>query len=202
MKNNTKILIIIIILIIVIIIGGYFALKPKQQPVVQQVPKTFLDKTSNWKTYANTKYGFKFDYPSNMAFFVNGPEIFNSGTQPSSLENLQLGLSENGDNYLNISIYDNKITKVVGNDYDWNERPCGEMTFSPDDKIDSSTKIQFGGYKTLVLTVKSFKENKYNHFYCINYPLNPVVVSYTDFNQIYTDNQTVAKILSTLKFTK
>lgn len=61
MKNNQKIL--IVILIIVIIIGGYFALKTKQQPAVQQAPITSAD-TTNWKTYTNIRYGFEFKYPA------------------------------------------------------------------------------------------------------------------------------------------
>jgi hypothetical protein len=66
--NNQKIFTIIVI-IAVIVIGGYFAWSKKSRE--SNVNPVSNNITPNWKTYANTQYGFEFKYPSDYNIFEN-----------------------------------------------------------------------------------------------------------------------------------
>jgi len=177
---------ILVVIGIIILAGaaGYFALVKKQEPIPQQI--TAEDETTNWKTYSNEKYGFKFKYPLDLIVFEDGPYNSQSGTQPNSLETVSVG------QFVNIEIFNPGIVK---NDYDWPERPCGEWSFSPDDKPLLSEPIIFADYKTLHVVTRTSSET--SDYYCVNYPQNPLVIS---FDQ--TQENQVKKILSTFKFIK
>jgi len=85
MKNNQKgfaNVVLIGVLVILIGIGGYFVLKEKQSPVVQQVPITSAGEIANWKTYTNTQYGFEFKYPETYSY----NETTNNNWFPNSFE--------------------------------------------------------------------------------------------------------------------
>ncbi|HEV7423773.1 MAG TPA: PsbP-related protein [Candidatus Paceibacterota bacterium] len=72
MKNNQKgfiSLVLIGALVVVVAIGGYFVWSKKPSQSNQQQVSTTPASTStlaDWKTYTNTKYGFEFNYPSNL----------------------------------------------------------------------------------------------------------------------------------------
>lgn len=64
-----------IIVLILILLGtiGYFLVRKSSQNTNQPL----VDETANWKTYANSEYGFEFKYPENLvADEVNGSSNF------------------------------------------------------------------------------------------------------------------------------
>ncbi|EKD64754.1 MAG: hypothetical protein ACD_50C00309G0005 [uncultured bacterium] len=72
-SSKTFIILIVVILIAAVGMGGYFlganqnqVVQPPTQPIVPatQFSPTPVDETANWKTYTNTKVGFRIKYPS------------------------------------------------------------------------------------------------------------------------------------------
>jgi hypothetical protein len=124
MKNNQKSftsLILIGVIIVLVAIGGYFIWKKNHQAVsvvpqtlTQPVVATNTDKTSDWKTFSSTKYGygFSFDYPSNWKVTekidTNGrpyvdltSDIFSSDPQLSGIPEEEIQFSAVDTNYFN-----------------------------------------------------------------------------------------------------
>jgi hypothetical protein len=112
MKNNQKgfaSMVLIGVIVVLVAVGGYFAFVKKSEPITQQpvqAPVTtqentptpitqapnvekqnadyqaLINETANWKTYANTQYGFEFKYPSDWKFhdgskFKKQPGVYN-----------------------------------------------------------------------------------------------------------------------------
>jgi hypothetical protein len=123
-----------------------------------------------WKTYRNNRFGFQFRYPPDRSVSDGGPYASRSGTQPDSLDTLQIRAK--GDRLeKDISVFS---PGIVHGDYDWPERPCGEWTFGPDHGPLSSERIWFAGQKTLHVMARNCggaDSPQTNNYYCVNYPL-------------------------------
>ncbi|GEM_PF-3561447 len=153
--------------------GG--SLKPSQSQV----------DTSTWKTYRNQAYGFQISYPGDLKLLEQGPNSYElqlregkqiSGTQAPLLDTFEFKNVNNKTVFL-INIADQKKFPVVSGEYDWQLRTCGEEGFAT---IQSQAKTTIFGYK--VLHVTSLSENQgqlqQNNFYCINFPLNPIILHF------------------------
>lgn len=130
---------------------------------------------SGWKTYRSKRFGFRFQYPPGSSVVDGGPYTSQSGTQPESLDALQIR-GEGHRLEIDISVYK---PGIVRGDYDWPERPCGEWTFGPDGGPLSSERMRFAGQKTLHVIARNFRGGhsaETNNYYCVNNPRNPVVI--------------------------
>jgi len=155
--------------------------------------------TSGWLTYTSSQYGFSFEYPPGMKIQDGGPYTSQSGTQPDSLDGIEVYDTTAGPKLFEIDVYSPGI--VQGN-YGWPERPCGEWTFGPDSGPLSSQDIMFAGQRTLYLVSREFGANgtatssfETNNYYCVNYSANPIVIS---FDQAQANQ--IQSILATFQF--
>jgi hypothetical protein len=168
-----------------------FTFKPSLSTQITATPGVSAP-TSTWKTYSNNKFGFQFQYPSNVSVSDEGPYTSQSGSQPDSLDVVRIS---GADSNVGIAVFNSGI---VHGDYNWPERPCGEWTFGPDSGPLSSEKIIFAGEKTLHLVVRGSGDNTspaVNNFYCINYSPNPIVINFNQPPSLETQ-----KILASFKF--
>ena len=132
-------------------------------------------RNSGWKTYRNKRFNFQFQYPPGSSVIDGGPYTSQSGTQPESLDALQIR-GEGNHLEIDISVYK---PGIVRGDYDWPERPCGEWTFGPDRGPLSSERTRFADQKTLHVLARNFRSGhsaQTNNYYCVNFPRYPMVI--------------------------
>lgn len=153
--------------------------------------------SSGWKAYRNNRFGFQFRYPPHSSVLDGGPDTSRSGTQPDSLDALQIRGKANRLE-MDISVFS---PGIVHGDYGWPERPCGEWTFGPDNGPLSSERIWFAGQKTLHVIAQNFgggDSPQTNNYYCVNHPQNPVVIVVSG----QAPSQEVQRILASFRFFK
>jgi hypothetical protein len=147
-----------------------------------------------WKTYANRKFGFQFNYPPTSRVSDDGPSTSQSGTQPDDLASIA-AYTNSGARQILIQVFKPDIVKE---EYGWPERPCGEWTFGPDDRPLSIGKIGFAGQKTLHVVSRGFgRDVVTSNYYCVNYRRNPVVMIFDE-----PPSSETQRIVSSFKFLK
>lgn len=90
---------ILIVLLIALGVGGYFFLESRRiDYVMQPIPVTVSSnesstsaETTNWKTYTNTKYGYRFQYPNN---YILNNGVSNIKTDGDSIPQIFVKLKE------------------------------------------------------------------------------------------------------------
>ena len=153
--------------------------------------------TSRWKAYRNDKYAFEVRYPPDWSAVELGPDPYElqlregraiSGTQAPLFESIEFR-DRKGRAIVTVEIPD---WPVVSGEYGWWLRPCGQEGFAA---IKSQKRTMFAGYKALyVISVMEYDKQEL-HFYCVNFPQNPIIVVFPGSHK-----QQASRILSTFKF--
>jgi hypothetical protein len=150
--------------------------------------------TSGWQTYTNQQYGFAFQYPSGTQVVENGSGTFESTVLPGKpvIDEptlAEIDLREGSVPVIQIVIPANKEFPVVQNNI-WQMSFCG----GGDDAIQSTTALIFVGYPTL----KVVGSNGTIISYCVNNPVNPLMIFYYPLGYSMTESE---RVLSTFRFT-
>ena len=103
-KGFAKLVLIGIFLVLVVIAGYFVLVKKAVSPVINEPSPISTDETANWKTYANTQYGFEFKYPEKLSLSVSGGIVNLSHTIP--FENRDGGCDMKGDAELSKTLVD------------------------------------------------------------------------------------------------
>ncbi len=152
---------------------------------------------SHWKTYRNDRYAFEVRYPRDASVVEHGPDPYElqlregktiSGTQAPLLDSIEFR-DRQGKTIVTVEIPD---WPVVSRDYDWWLRPCGQEGFA-DIKLQKRTI--FAGYKALYVISVMESDKQELHFYCVNFPKNPIIVVFPGSHK-----RQASRILSTFKF--
>jgi hypothetical protein len=216
MKNNQKgfaNIILIGVIIILVVVGGYFLWSQKSKPAVEQpvqtptitqtdttiTTPTTNDKTANWKTYTNSKYGFEFKYPASFM----GPE------ERSLLQSKGVNIDFSAPNLKTITVFVTELDKPRTIQQDFNDFKEGNwLTLKPEFCLGGG-QVSFttvSNEKALLIECNRKKEKEFENFtssasFVFYYNNIGFSVSIND-NDDTSRLQTINGIISTFKFTK
>ncbi|MDP3994865.1 MAG: hypothetical protein Q8P91_03460 [bacterium] len=205
---------VIILAITILGVVGYFGYKnywPKLQSVVAPIPATTSDTTANWKTYANTRFGYSVKYFPTLStdiddsyysqLFENVP---NSGFFRTPLPDLYISVIPNGFKNTDYEVYNFMPANIIDQFFN--------MKIGSTLQTKKSEFAKFSTYKkiadTNVANLKGTTVENYNVF-SYNGTERRVFIKkgnytymigtyYTDLNEL----ENFQKSLSTFKFLK
>jgi hypothetical protein len=141
-KKGSATLIVFIIVLVVIAGLGYYIYTQKntsQQLVSEDQSTKNTDQTVNWKTYLNTKYGFKFKYPAN--FEVRNMNLTKISNRESLVE-----LTNSSDTI--------RVVYTTGSVLDLSTAKYGTDKISFDEKTNQWVRTTPNGNTNLLVTEK------------------------------------------------